>query len=211
MIIGAGGFGRVSVDVVRARNAAEAQPIFDLIGVVDSAPSDVNLDRLAALGVPHLGSEDDWWASAPNHEIFYSAAVNSPKLRAKIVHRFSARGFRAAKLIHPHSIIGSNVILSEGVVICPGVIISTNATVGRHVHLNPASLLGHDSVLSDFVSVNPAASIAGNVIVESSCVIGAGAAILQELTVSEGAIIGAGAVVTKNVSANTVVKGVPAR
>lgn len=48
-------------------------------------------------------------------------------------------------------------------------------------------------------------------IVRSSVSIGTGAVILPGIEIGENAMIGAGAVVTKNVPANTVVAGVPAR
>src|SRR5881296_2524335 len=41
--------------------------------------------------------------------------------------------------------------------------------------------------------------------------IGSGAVIMGGVTIGEGALVGAGAVVTKDVAANTVVAGVPAR
>ena len=41
--------------------------------------------------------------------------------------------------------------------------------------------------------------------------IGTGAVILDGVTVGKGAIIGAGAVVTKDVPANSIVAGVPAK
>ena len=41
--------------------------------------------------------------------------------------------------------------------------------------------------------------------------IGSNATILQGVTIGDNAIVGAGAVVTKNVAANTIVGGVPAR
>ena len=49
------------------------------------------------------------------------------------------------------------------------------------------------------------------VLLKRNCWIGAGATILPGVTVGENAVIGAGAVVTKDVEANTVVGGNPAR
>ncbi|MFD1549580.1 DapH/DapD/GlmU-related protein [Levilactobacillus fuyuanensis] len=47
--------------------------------------------------------------------------------------------------------------------------------------------------------------------IEQNAWIGAGATVLPGVTVGENAIVGAGAVVTKDVPANVVVVGTPAR
>ncbi len=49
------------------------------------------------------------------------------------------------------------------------------------------------------------------VVLKRNCWIGAGATILPGVTVGGNAIVGAGAVVTKDVEANTVVGGIPAK
>ena len=49
------------------------------------------------------------------------------------------------------------------------------------------------------------------VILEDDVWLGAGVIILSGVRVGRGAVVGAGAVVTKDVAANTVVAGVPAR
>jgi len=49
------------------------------------------------------------------------------------------------------------------------------------------------------------------VVLKCNCWIGAGATILPGVTVGENAIVGAGSVVTKDVEANTVVGGIPAK
>lgn len=49
------------------------------------------------------------------------------------------------------------------------------------------------------------------VVLKKKCWIGAGASILPGITVGENAIVGAGSVVTKDVEANTIVAGNPAK
>ena len=53
--------------------------------------------------------------------------------------------------------------------------------------------------------------ISGTIILKKDCWIGAGAIIMPNITIGERAIVGAGAVVTKDVDADTVVVGVPAK
>ena len=49
------------------------------------------------------------------------------------------------------------------------------------------------------------------VVLKRNCWIGAGATILPGVTVGENAVVGAGSVVTRDVEANTVIVGNPAR
>lgn len=207
VVIGAGGFGRETLDVVEAINAA--QPTFDLLGVIDDAPSEVNVQRLAARGVAHLGSAADWIASSASAS--FIVGVGSPEVRKRIVAQFTAAGMTAATAVHPAAHIGSRVQIGQGSVVCAGVHISTNVRLGIHVHLNPNATVGHDSQLDDYVSVNPGAILSGDVVVEERVLAGAGSVVLQGLRVGAGATIGASACVVRDVEPGSTVKGVPAR
>lgn len=209
IIIGAGGFGRETLDVVLAQNAASKRPVFNLIGIVDSNPSPDNLKRLLALNVDYLGAELQWLQKGLKTE--YLVGVGEPGARKDISERFDAAGYTAATAIHPAAVIGSMNSVAPGTVVCAGAQISTNVRLGRHVHVNPSVIVGHDSDIQDFVSLNPGSIISGNVVCGSGVLIGAGAVILQGLSIGQESVVGAAACVTKNVRPNAVVKGVPAR
>lgn len=208
VVIGAGGFGRETLDVIEAINA-DGETLH-LVGVVDSGPRQIELGRLAERGIVYLGTEEEWLPGASGDERFV-VAIGSPTVREAVARRLADAGLRPVTLIHPRAVVGSQARIGDGVVITSGVQVSTNVSIGDHVHLNPACIVGHDATLADFVSVNPGAIVSGNVVVESGTLLGAGSVVLQGLTVGAGATVGAAACVTKDVTAGATAVGVPAR
>lgn len=209
VVIGAGGFGRETLDVIEAINRRSSPAPFSVVGVVDDAPSELNLTRLAARGIEWLGTIAVWLAN--DGKSSYVIGIGSPLARKRVAERLEMSGRVAETLVHPNAAIGSMVSIGRGAVICSGVEVSTNVTIGEHANLNPSVTVGHDTSISAFVSINPAAIISGDVRIESLTLIGAGAVVLQGLTVGEGATVGAAACVTRDVAPATTVKGVPAR
>lgn len=208
VIIGAGGFGRVVLDVAEAAIGSGAP--FRVLGIVDDDPSEANLDRLRASGVPFLGDAVGW-LDQDHRGAAYLVGVGAPTSRESVARRFDSAGIEAATLVHPRAVIGGRAALGPGTVICAGAQVSTDVRVGRHVHVNPGAIIGHDVTLEDFVSVNPGSIVSGEVLVERGSLIGAGAVVLQGLRVGSGATVGAAACVVRDVEPGSVVKGVPAR
>ena len=101
--------------------------------------------------------------------------------------------------------IGENVFINAG---CSfqdqgGITIGDECLIGHHTVI---ATLNHEEQPERRGDLHPAPVIIGNQVW-----IGANATILPGVTIGDGAIVAAGAVVTKDVPANTVVGGVPAR
>jgi len=203
VIIGAGGFGRETLDVDEAMNAAE--PTWDILGLLDDDPRD--LDALSRRSVPCLGPVD----LLDELDAAYAIGIGSPSIRRRLDERARAAGRSAAVLVHPSATFGADVELGPGTVVTAGVRLTTNIRVGRHVHLNLSCTVGHDVVLGDYVTVNPGVNISGNVTLDDEVTMGTGSAIIQAIHVGARTVIGAGAVVVSDLPSDVTAVGVPAR
>jgi len=209
VVIGAGGFGRETLDVIEA--TIESGAAYRLLGVIDNGPREADRALLEQRGVAYLGSDREWLAHASGTERFI-VAIGDPGVRQAVAGCFAEAGLTPISVVHPRASVGSQAKLGNGVVIAAGAVISTNVTLRDHVHLNPGCIIGHDSVLEDFVSVNPGAIVSGNVTVETGTLLGAGSVVLQGLRVAARSIVGAAACVTRDLAdAGTTVIGIPAR
>jgi sugar O-acyltransferase (sialic acid O-acetyltransferase NeuD family) len=210
VIVGAGGHGREVFDIVTAVNHAFTNgPRWNVLGFVDDRPSSATIARVDQLGVPLLGPTSS--LREVHGDARYVIGVGCPRVRAHLGRSIESFGLSAAQLIHPTATVGSNTVLSDGVVMFAGARVTTNVVIGRHVHVNQNATVGHDSVIADYVSVNPLAAVSGDCRLESGVLVGTNASILQGLTVHVDATVGAGACVVRDVSPRSVVVGVPAR
>ena len=208
VIVGAGGFGREVLDVMEAINAE--RPTYGLLGFVDDAITDVNLERITARGATHLGGVADHLAG-PHSRVSYVIGIGGPGTRRSLAARFDAAGAGAATLVHPASTQGSAVSIGAGSVICAGVRLTTNIDIGRHAHINLNATVGHDTTIGEFVSLNPLASISGDCCLEDGVLVGVAGVVLNGLRVGAGATVGGSACAVRDVPPATTVVGVPAK
>ena len=99
--------------------------------------------------------------------------------------------------------ISSHTFICEGVTIEDGVFVGHNVTFINDRYPRSTSEEGELQTESDWVCVPT--------LIKQGASIGSSATLLCGVTVGENAIVGAGSVVTKNVPANSVVAGNPAR
>ena len=207
VVVGAGGMGRCVLDVVDAINRCATGDRFDVVGVVDDAPR--NLELLEARGVPFLGGLGEVDALA--RDVAYVIGIGDAAGRERLDRRVGRSGRPSPVLVHPNAHVGFGVTMGPGTVVCSHVSIETNVHIGRHVHVNQNSTVGHDSRLRDHTTISPLVAVSGNVETEHAVFVGTGAAIRQGVRVGQGATVAMGAVVLDDVPVGATVAGVPAR
>ena len=203
-VIGAGGFGREVLDILRDQSRT-------LLGVFDDSPALADLALLSQQKVSFLGSVQMMIEQFQPDEIEYVIGIGTGNVRKLIDNKLTPLGFEPATLVHSTSSQGFGVTFAPGTVICAGARLTTNISIGRHTHVNINSTIGHDSILQNYVTVNPLAAVSGSVHIGECVLVGAGAFIVQGKTIGDSGVVGAAAAVMKDVESNITVVGVPAK
>jgi sugar O-acyltransferase (sialic acid O-acetyltransferase NeuD family) len=146
------------------------------------------------------------------HDNKFTIGIGGPLLRNNMYLRFKDAGGIFTSTISPFSHIGhfGNHIL-EGCNIMTGTVITNEIQIGRGVLLNLNCTIGHNSVIGNFVEMSPGVHVSGNCTIGNYVTIGTNASILPKLKIGNNTVIGAGSVVTKDLPANCLAIGVPAK
>jgi maltose O-acetyltransferase len=112
-----------------------------------------------------------------------------------------------------HCVYGQNIHIGHHVFLnvqCT-ILDCAEVLIGDHVMIGPAVQIYTAAHLLQAEGRNQGLEVAKSIVIEDNVWIGGGAILLPGVTIGRNAVIGAGAVVPKNVSANTVVVGNPAK
>lgn len=138
-------------------------------------------------------------------------AIGDPQARLDMVQRLPHHT-KYFTFIHSSALIlGNDVEIGEGSIICAGAIITTNVKIGKHAHINLNTTIGHDCRIGDYFTTAPGVNISGNCKILDRVYIGTNAALRQEITVNSGATVGLNAGVVKNIQDSGIYTGVPAK
>lgn len=202
-IVGAGGFGREVYAWLQ--DEAELLKTHRFQGFLDDNPQALAEFSIAARVVATISD----FKVQPDAVFICGIGAVEPK--KKLCAPLLAQGAQFLCLIHPSAIVGHNVQLGTGVVLCPRVTLTCDITVGDMAMINCHSTLGHDAKLGAWASVSAHCDLTGSTEVGEGAFLGSGARILPTRQVGRGAVVGAGSVVIRDVPGGARVFGNPAR
>jgi len=202
VIVGAGGHGRVVLDIlIRARQ-------YKVIGFLDSNP-EIHGRRMD--GVPIVGDLSALPDLKAQGVVGAVVAIGDNGVRRSFADEIESMGFELINAVHPSANLAHNVRIGRNVVIAAGALVCAHCQIGDSVILNTGCIVDHETMIGTAAHICPGARLAGRVMVESGAFVGIGATVLQGLRIGCEAVVGGGAVVIRDVEPMTTVVGVPAR
>jgi sugar O-acyltransferase (sialic acid O-acetyltransferase NeuD family) len=202
VIVGAGGHGKVVLDVLLAERR------YRPVGFVDADPK---LTDAYVGGLPVLGSVNSLTRLRRERLRHAIVAIGDNLARLRYATLLREEGFTLVSAVHPTASVSPSATLGDNVVVCAQAAVVCEARVGAAAIVNTGAVVDRECVVGDGVHVCPGAVLAGRVRVGRGAFVGIGAQVIQCRTVGRFAIVGAGAAVIDDVPDFATVVGVPAR
>jgi sugar O-acyltransferase (sialic acid O-acetyltransferase NeuD family) len=208
VVVGAGGFGRETVEAVRALNAsAGVGTAWWLLGYLDDDPA---LAGRLVDGVPVLGGIGELKSLPDAFVVICTGRPDNYSSRARIVQALQLPAERYATIVHPAASVSTSSQVGPGSVLLAHTDLTAAVRVGSHVTVMPQVVLTHDDVIEDYATLASGVRLGGGVRVGTGAYVGAGALVREHRVVGAGSLVGMGSVVLSDIPPGEVWAGVPA-
>lgn len=164
-------------------------------------------------GYPILGSFEDLYQSDIKGKQFL-LSQGDMKIREKVTNKIKQLGGLVPTLVHPTAIISKYAKISnEGVVIGANCIVQADSLIKSNAVLWDMALVCHQTTIGNYCFVGPKALVGAHIDVKDFAFIGQDSLLVSGKvgTMGTNSLLGAGAVLTKELPANMVAVGNPAR
>lgn len=198
MIIGASGHGKVVADIAKKMNKWQSIVFLD-----------DNESLKISMGIEVIGKTSDAFSHKDEFDFF--VAIGNNAAREKIQEKLEKEGMAVVSLIHPESVIGTDIEIGHGTAIMAGVVINCSSRIGKGCIVNTNATIEHDNIVEDYVHISPGVSVAGSVKIGKNTWLGIGSVVSNNVNICSGCKLGAGTVVVKDITEPGTYIGVPAR
>jgi UDP-perosamine 4-acetyltransferase len=202
VIVGAGGHGKVVLDILRAMDQHRISGFLD---------ADTTLTGTTVGGVKVLGHVNLLPKLRLQKIRGAIIAIGDNRVRASYAKLVLDAKLELINAIHPSATVSPSATLGRNIVACARATICTEAKIGDSVIANTGCIIDHECEVGAASHICPGALLAGRVRVGAGAFIGLGAKILPCLSIGDHAVIGAGATVIRDVAGGATVVGTPAR
>ncbi len=174
-IVGAGGYGRVALEVLISAGFENW-----VLGFYDDAHKAL---AEKVRGFPILGDVAMLKSMLSVETVQVIVAITDNQDRLRIANSIRGLGGQFARALHPAASISEEAVVGDGSVVAAGAVVHPNTTVGSHCYLGPNSVVDRD------VQVGAGAWISSGAVVGPGSRVGARAVLGQNTSVGRKVVV----------------------
>lgn len=169
-IVGAGGYGRLALDVLLSAGFEQW-----IMGFYDDAHKALP-DKVR--GFPILGDIGMLKSTLSIESVQVIVAITDNRDRLRIANSIRGLGGQFAVAIHPMSYVSEDTVVGDGCVIAAGAVIHPGAVLGSHCHSGPQAVIDRE------------AEVGAGVWLSAGAVVGSGAKIGARVVLGQNSCVG---------------------
>lgn len=181
VIVGAGGYGRVALDVLIA-GGFENQ----VIGFYDDACATL---PPKIRGVPIVGDVAMLKSMLSVESAFVVVAITDGSPRLKIANSIRSLGGEFFKAAHPLSYVSEAATVGDGSVIAAGAVIHPDASIGSHSFIGPGAVVERDAEVGAGAWLSAGSVVGVGAVVGAKVIVGNNATVERKATVPGDAVV----------------------
>lgn len=175
-IVGAGGYGRIALDVLIAAGFESW-----ILGFYDDAHKAL-VEKIR--GFPILGDIEMLKSMLSVETVQVIVAITDNADRLRIANSIRGLGGQFTIALHPMAYVSEEAVLGDGCVVAAGAVVHPNSTLGSHCYIGPHSLVDRD------VEIGAGAWVSAGAVLGTGCRIGARGLLGQNSSVGRKAVVG---------------------
>jgi sugar O-acyltransferase (sialic acid O-acetyltransferase NeuD family) len=181
-IVGAGGYGRVALDVLLASGLGDR-----VLGFYDDAHAAIS-DKVR--GYPVLGDVEMLKSMLSVEPVHVVVAITDNGARLRVANSLRGLGGQFFTAVHPLAYLSDVATVGGGCVVAAGVVVHPDAAVGSHCFLGPGAVVDRDaevgagSWISAGAVVGPGSRIGARVVLGPNSSVGRKASVGADVEVS---------------------------
>jgi sugar O-acyltransferase (sialic acid O-acetyltransferase NeuD family) len=181
-IVGAGGYGRVALDVLLACGLGDR-----FLGFYDDAHAAIS-ERVR--GYPVLGDVEMLKSMLSIEPVHVIVAITDNEARLRVANSLRGLGGQFFTAVHPLSYLSGVASVGGGCVVGAGAVVHPDATVGSHCYLGPGSVVDRDAEVGAGSWISAGAVVGAGAGIGARVVLGANSSVERKASVEAGAEVG---------------------
>jgi sugar O-acyltransferase (sialic acid O-acetyltransferase NeuD family) len=205
VIIGASGSSLDIYSIIKQIN--EKNNTYEVLGFLEDQYEKINIKYKKKI----IGKLND---ANKFKDVFFAIGIGNERnflKRENLIKSLNLSLDKFPNIIHPTAIINNDTIIGNGNIFHAYVTVSRDVIIKDFVNILPKTTINHDVIINSYSIINSNSIISGDVTIGKSCYIGQGANIRDHVRIEDNILVGMGSVVTKNLEANRVYLGNPAK